>query len=56
MHPKEKPAGSFIEEINMQKLQRRELRDECTNRQNTAEMNLRHLLTTNPNAAELMSM
>ena len=24
MHPKEKPAGSFIEEINMQKLQRKE--------------------------------
>lgn len=56
MHPREKPAQTIMEEINMQKQFKREEKDLRTNRQNTAVMNLHHVINSNPDAAELMSM
>ncbi len=56
MHPREKPTNSAMEEILLQKQIRKDQKNNNNNRQNTAEQNLRQLMTTNPEAAKMINI
>ena len=56
MHPKEKPVSNYLDEIAIARERKKASRMQTENKKNTAEMNLRSMMASNPDAAEHMNI